>query len=184
MLKSIASRLPNTENLRLVYSLSALIAYAWMFLAFFYYVPGYIMFLDLWEILGLLSYSVAGALLESLLILFVPLLFALMIPQMRHDFISYGGMIVILWDMWIMLALTLLAVILDQYTLTWMIWLGLIILPVMLSAILIMRAPKFKNLLRGIADRASILLFIFLPASLIGFAIIGIRLIVNWRAGA
>jgi hypothetical protein len=167
---------PKREEIWQVYGLVAAIVYLWMLVAFFYHFPSYILFMSLWDIFGAFSYAAVGAFLESLFILCVLLGVGALFRPVRENFISYGGLIAILWDGWILLLSSLAALIFEGRPISWQIWLGVAILPGLLSVALIWRAPRFQRLLASLADRVIVLLVLFLPASGIGLLVILARL--------
>jgi hypothetical protein len=169
-------RIPNTEDLWLVFGMVAGIIYSIMLIAFFYTLPSYLVYLSMWDLLGVFAYLTVGALLESLCLTAALIAIGVLFQQVRASFVAYSGVLIVLWQAWAMLALTLLALMSERANLGWQVW-ALIVLPLLLlSALVFIRAPRFKKFFFAAADRVLILLFLFLPMSAIGLIVIVIRL--------
>lgn len=82
----------------LVFALCFTLVYAWSTLMFFNFLPGWILYLGAWSIVGIFAYSQIFALLESLVCLFVMLLLAFVLPSrlLRQRFAAKAAVLILL----------------------------------------------------------------------------------------
>lgn len=94
----LKNRLPTKHEGFLVFITAFVVIYVWSTLAFFNYLPGWMLFLDAWTIAGIFAYSQVFALFESLLVLLILLVIAAALPGrlFRDRFVAQGAAIVFL----------------------------------------------------------------------------------------
>lgn len=78
---AIFNRIPKREQIAAVYSVIVLVIYTWTMLAFLWRVSGWLFFLNISEILIVLSNTLAVNFLESLMVLIVPVALAVILPK-------------------------------------------------------------------------------------------------------
>ena len=179
----ISSRLPSRQQLVQVYAIIVLIIYSWTILWLFWKLPSWRIFLNTWEILGVLAFSLVSALVESLVVLCVPVILATFLPRswFADAFVSRGGS----------LAATALGYMMfldDRFKHemlypelpvgAW--WLALPLAAVVLVPYAAGRITRLRTAVESFADRATIFLYVMLPLS--GFAVLVI--VVRWLFAA
>lgn len=172
---SLRRYLPKIESLWLVYAAVLFVIYGWMLVSFFYYLPGYMLFMPVGDIIATLSYGLVGAFLESLLVFSLIVSPALLLRAYREDFVAYGTLTAFLWPFWMTLARIFLGVYFwMKFVDFWQITL-LVILPFLLSGVLLFRATKFQKVLNWLNDRFLVFLFVYWPLSAAGLFVIILR---------
>jgi hypothetical protein len=174
-------RLPAFNDILQVFALTAFLVYGRLLYVFAWKLPSWLKNLHGDEILSILSYSLANALLESLALTLLLSLLAFLLPArwFRDDFIVRGAWAATIWLVsWMiyfarMKSLGLeLGLTMADYVYPWiLVTLALAALAAFLSTRLrFMRAP-----VAWLADRTLIFLFLFIPASLLGAIVMLVR---------
>jgi hypothetical protein len=162
-----------------VYAIAVLIIYSWTILWFFWKLPTWRIILTPWEILGVLAFLLATNLAESLGVLCIPVVLALILPRgwFGDVFVARGASLM-------MTGLAYMMFLGDQLkyqgafpSLTLQPWLlslplGVIALMVYLSG----RIGWVRRIAESLADRATIFLYVMLPLSIISLFVILIGL--------
>ena len=177
---AIFKRFPPWRQLLPVYGVAVLLIYSWTDIWFFWKLPALISFLNIPEILSVYGYLLATNFLESLLILCVPLLMSLILPQRWfHDqFISRGAALVIILAGYFMLLAFQFQTIDGYPDLFLKIW--SVILAFGLISLIVVFAPRIhlvRKVIESLADRAIIFPYITIPLSLVAILAILIRLL-------
>ena len=174
----ILNRLPKLSQIAAVYAVIVLAIYIWTILWSFWKLPSWLFFLSIGEILTIYAYSFATNLLESLLILCLPLGLGAILPRkwFLDAFVSRGVIVVLS-------VLGYAAYILTQFN-SREDYPGNIIrlFPVVLLASLVLAffVGKVKFLSRAIdfiSEQATVFLFISIPLSLIALLVVLVRVI-------
>jgi len=175
---AIFNRLPKWPQIAAVYAVIVLIVYSWTILWFFWKFPSWLYFLSIGEVLTVFAYSMALNFFESLLVLCLPLGLGLLLPKKWFsDAFVTRSVIVIL------LILAYSAFILTQFQSREDYPGDLVrLIPLVFLAALILAffAGKAKFLDKAIgffAEQATILLYLYIPISIISILVVLGRLI-------
>jgi len=172
----LRDRLPPPREMLLVFGLCFTLVYGWSMLAFFNYLPGWMMYLNAWDILGLFAYNQVFALLESAAVFALLLLLSALLPValLRRRFLSLGS---------VMLVLAAAGAVFLHFWGQVPLWpsktlfLGLLAyLAAVGAAWLALR--RFEGLERAIEaalDRVVLLLYLYLPLAALGVALVVVR---------
>ncbi len=173
---SLLNRFPKREQIISVYAVGVTILYFWAALnAIKDFISNWSLYLDVYEMLGLFSYIMAGTFLESLLLIFVLLFISFILPQkVFADKFTLRGTI---------LTITFLCSIMYLYQLTltfgilenigkWSIFFASFTFMFMLLGELNQFVARIVEL---IADRCIVFLYIYPPISLISLIFIFVR---------
>jgi hypothetical protein len=164
-----------------VLGIIVLMTYSWTILWFLYRFPSWRIFLTAWEILGALAFSLAMALVESVVVLCIPVVLCLILPRpwFRDVFVARGASLAAALLGYLMFlneqlkhetsfpALPMPAV--------------LLVLPLAAVALIPYAAGRLNWLRRfteSSADRATIFLYIMPPLSAISIFVVIIRLLI------
>jgi len=174
-------RFPIFTDILQVYSFTAFFVYGRMLYVFAWKIPSFILNLILGEILSILAYALAIALLETTMIASVVTVIAAILPAkwLRAEFITRGVWLITVWFIsWIIyfsrvksLGFTL-GLEMANYVYPW-IYVTLTLAA--LAAFLSTRIRFMRTFATWFADRTQIFLFIFIPASLVGAIVMLIR---------
>jgi hypothetical protein len=170
----MSKRLPQFADLLPVFAVIATLFYGWSMVVFLWKLPGWMFFLNLGELAGILSYEFVTNLVESLFILFVLVLVCAILPPrfFRDVFVVRGSMaaLVMIASMMLFLHQSVSAgPAFDNKLSVWM--LVSLAIAVILSA-LATRLRWVGAVLAGLADRLIIFLFILMPLTALGLIIV------------
>lgn len=150
---------------------------SWTTLWFLHKVPSWQLFLGPWDILGILAYAQAFALLESAVMFLFVVLFCIIFPVRipAEGFIAQGSMLTLTNVFWI---LVLHGVGGDIPT-----WSTpkMLALPVLYAAsigtslALVRRSFRVEKLLEGFAERLVIMVYIYIPLGALGLIVVVAR---------
>jgi hypothetical protein len=172
---SILRRFPRWAQIIPVYAVIAFIVYAWTLLWFFWKLPSWLYFLSIGDILNALAYALAVNLTESLLALGAVLALAWALPGrwFRDLFVSRGAAL----SMGMLVYLMFLADRFKDKSAYPKLPLSAWTVPVALALIALLaygggRFALARKVLEAVAERATIFVYILLPASVLSLIVI------------
>jgi hypothetical protein len=173
---AIFKKIPNWPEIASVYAITVFIIYGWTVYWFVWKLNSWSYFLYAKEILAMGAYSVVVNLFESLILLSVPLVVAILLPKQwfSEHFISAGGLLnMLLGGFFIYFSSVSEATGSFSYTpLTQAVVFFIIAIGL---SILISRVRLVSGLIVSFADRAKIFLYLSLPVSVISVFVVIIR---------
>lgn len=146
-------------------------------LAFFDELPAWLLSLNAWDIAGILAYTQLFALLESAAVLLFLVLLALLLPArfFRDRFVAHSTLLVFLASIWAIAAQSD-STIIPRFSLdTLFLWLGLYLAFAGISYLVIRRSGRLEKGLGAFAERLTVLLYVYLPVTLLSAIIVIIR---------
>jgi hypothetical protein len=182
LLGTVKARLPENQQIILLYAAIVVPLYSWALYWFFDYVPSLIESMEFWESLIILAYVLATSLVESLLILGFMLFWAMLLPArfFREKFSIQGSLIV-----WAIFGLAYAAQKGIQTIYRWslreyaihmsIILLVFTLLVVFVPRFLVYRFKFIDKTLSAFVDRLTIFLYLYLPVSVVGLIVVIIR---------
>jgi hypothetical protein len=172
-------RFPDRNSLISGYSILALLLYSWTFLTFFWKIPSWLFYLTPGEIGVLFAYAMTTAMLESLFWLAWLALASFVLPAriLRNEFVARSGWFSLTFFVMLMIYL-IPALELQQNVRASISWVAIAFSAALLTTFFLGRLPIMSNLILALAERASVMLYIYLPLSLVCFLIVLIRLLV------
>lgn len=168
-------RLASLQDITLVFASCVVAIYSWSILIFFYRLPAWLLHLTVWDILNIAAYTFTLNLLESLVILCCLIILAAILPAdlLRNKFGTRGGTLVLI---------TAILLAIFQYSTDWYlilpgeVWLwSEVVLVALLISYLLYRYQQIEERLYFFLERLTIFLYIYVPLSLIGVAIVVFR---------
>lgn len=172
----LAGRLPTLQQAAAVYGVVVLLIYSWTLYWYFWKLPSWLYFLNLGELFTAYAYALVVNLLESFLLLAVPLLVCVILPSrwFRERFVTQATIFVLLLALALMKYLDIITS--TQALPPGLIWkAGLTLLGSFLIAFIVGRIAFLRKLLDEIAYRAVIFLYIFPPLSVASLIVVLIR---------
>lgn len=173
----IRERLPGKVDLAPVLASCVFLVFSWSMLWFFQQMPGWMAYLDSWDILGILAYIQAFALLESVLILLLVILVAIILPAkwFRNRFAAQGSMMVFMLTFWTVL-FQAIAFALPLWS-SGQLLLGLVLplVSIVVAGALVHRSEKAEKTIRALADRLTVFLYIYVPLGCLGLIVVVAR---------
>lgn len=169
-------RLPVKEDVKLAFSMAALLVFSWSLRGFFFNVPAYLLSYTVWDILAIAAYMLSFALLETLLVTGGMVLLAALLPQkiLKEGF-SYKAA-------WFFLAFGLVSVHI-QYTMSnqpktafllreLFAGLALWLLPALLTQFI----GAVRRVVLDLLDRLTIFSYLYVPLGMISLIVVVLRL--------
>jgi hypothetical protein len=178
-MKPILQRLPPRTSIVSVYAVTCFIVYSWTILIAFWKFPSWLYYLTVDEIMGINAYAFAVNLLESIFVLGILLFLCVILPAsfLKNDFTVRGTIILVclLGSAMLHLYVNRDGESLENFIATMQIWWAstLVVLAVLLGVS--MKVQRVRAVVANIADRLIILLYVFMPLSLISIIIIILR---------
>ncbi len=172
----LTSRLPTVQQLAAVYSVIVLIVYGWTIYWYLWKLPSWLYFMTLGEMLVAFSYAMVVNILESLLVLLLPVLLCFLLPRLwfREQFVARGAMLVIPSLVALMKYLTVITRLQALPPgLGWMT--ALVTIGIAFLVFLTGRIVFLRKVMEEIANRATIFLYIFMPISLVSILVVAAR---------
>ena len=155
--------------------------HSWATLTFLYQVTGWIVYLNVWDVIGTFAYTQAFAFLESLVVLLCVILLAVILPArvLRDRFVPLGGMLVLLNLAWA-IAVQYTGIIPFTRYVPWhskKFLLGAVAYLVSLGAsyVWVRRHERVQGAVSSFVERLTVLLYIYIPLSLASIVILIIR---------
>jgi hypothetical protein len=175
-MKFLQSRLPNRRDVGSAYGGVVFIVYSWALRGFFYQLSSLILYHALGDILPILSYMLALALLESLIVLISLLALAFVLPRswLIEGFGYKAFLAVIVAGA---AAVGLESYLTRQLTNTFYLYAGLVAsVAILLGLVLLIeRLPPIKRMLVGLLDRLSLFIYIYVPLGILSLLVVVIR---------
>ncbi|MFW6042503.1 MAG: hypothetical protein ACOC9C_02350 [Chloroflexota bacterium] len=170
-------RLVSRKEMWLLLAVAALPIYSWSIFFFLERFTGWLYYLTVWEIAGIFAYTQAFALVESLLVVAGVVLVALVLPRrlLRADLVPMGTAIILLSALWAIVAQYNDHILRELSLPMLLLWVGIYALSIVAAWFLLYRSRRAKQLMTRVAERVSILLYLYLPLSLLCLVIVLLR---------
>jgi hypothetical protein len=170
------SRFASLHDIVLVFAACAFPVYSWSIWYSLERLPSWLFYLDAWEIVGIFAYIEAFALVESVAIVLVLLLLAVIVPArlFRDKFVALSSAMITLAAVWTIATQNLL-VLRNIPQSAELILLGICLASFGLIYFAIYRHSQLQVLAKAFAERVSVLLYIYIPLSLISLLIVVLR---------
>jgi hypothetical protein len=159
-----------------VYALIVLLVYGWTILWFFWKLPSWLFFMSIGEILVVVAYAMAMNFLESLCVLFVPVLLGFLLPRkwFLDTFVARGAALVLLLLGYAMFLTTQLPSE-EGYPKDLLVLTVFAILGIGLLAYILGKIPIVCKILEALSDRTIVFLYLSIPISLISLLVVVFR---------
>ena len=148
----------------------------------FWTMPSWLNFLKVWNLLPIVAYVLAFALIESFFVLSALLLLAFLLPGklLRDKIIPQGSFIIFLLmiDTLLLHTFTKLAYKWSSREVliyAWLILAAAVISSLVISYYLIHRLTAFERFFTSIAERMNIFLYLYIPLGILGLMVVIIR---------
>lgn len=173
---AVFDRLPKQKDILPVYAVIVLMVYGWTIYKFNYYLPGWIFFLNIGEVLTVFAYSVTINLFESVVVLLGVITVNVLLPRkwFAEVFIARGTSLSVL-------VLGLMMYVANQfktkeyYPSEIIHWLPVILFLMGVFVYFLGRVRFLSNAIELFADRAIIFLYISIPVSVFSLIVVVIR---------
>ncbi len=173
---NFSRRFPSLKQLSSVYSVAVVIIYGWSIVRFFWRVPSFIYYSTVGEIGMIFSYLITVNLLESLLVVSVPVVLSLILPSkwFFERFVARGVLLVLL-GLGYMMYIGSHNNINEPFPYTLFRWSPLAFLLILIPVFFVDRINFLARFLEIVSDRLEVFLLISIPVSVISFVVVLIR---------
>lgn len=180
---SLRDRLPSRRDTFLLFTACTFPVHVWALLNLFRKAPAYVLRLGVREIVGVSAYTLAFALLESLILLLFLILLSAILPgkYFRDRFVPQGAILVFLISTWLIpmhyLRPILASLNIDPKQYLTLIFLWVISFVILLSALsyLIRRSSAIETVIFRFVDRLIVLAGLYLLLDVVSVFIIVVR---------
>ncbi len=173
---NLIKRIPKLEQIAPVYAVMVVMIYSWSLSRFFWRLPSWLYFSSVGEITVIFAYMMVVNLIESILVLLVPILMSIVLPQkwFYDRFVTRGTILVSLGLGYLMYFDNHL-----QYQVPFPLdlvyWTPAIAAAILALAFLIDRLGFLDRVLNELTNRFIVFLYISIPLSLISLLIVLFR---------
>jgi len=182
----IRRRLPDRREMLPVFGIFCFFCFSWSLYRLFWYIPSWLEYLSLWKVLIITCYVLAFALIESLAMTLLTILFLLVYPKKiinnRFVLIASGLSVVVSLAAFLLQRKISLVYRLEiwQILLYFLIILVLLVGGVFLICWVLDRQPKISRFGAELAERMTIFVYIYAPLGLIGLIVVILRNLVGF----
>jgi hypothetical protein len=175
---NLLKRFPTIGQVVPVYAVAVMVLYGWTILWFFWKVPGWLFHQTIGEVLVVLAYALFTNFLESLIVAGLPVLVAGILPRRwLADGFAARGMVLIVPVLGYMILLAYQFQDKSGYP-SWLLdWAPLAVLLSLLLVFAVARITVLRRAFEWFGDRATVFLYISIPASLVALVVVIIRVV-------
>jgi hypothetical protein len=178
--KWLDGRLPNRQKILGVYAVIVFLVYSWTLFTSFYKLPSWMFYLTIGQILSVYAYAFSVDLLESILalagVLFLDLTLFMALRNME-EFQSRS--ILVIFGVLISSVLRFIFFPdyedIEKFLSGELVWWAIALPLGLIVAVAASKSNWVKKILEGVAERATVFLYIYLPLSLVSLVIVIIR---------
>jgi hypothetical protein len=173
----LRNRFASTQNLTLVFSTCAFPIYVWSILHVLYQVPAWVMQLNTWDLIGLIAYTQAFALIETIVVFFMLVLLSAILPAwfLRDRFVAQASMIILLSSAWSIVLFYNTEIINRATRKTLVFWFAAYLASIGVFYVPIQRCKKLEALIRSIVERLQVLSFVYVTVGFLSVIIVILR---------
>ncbi|MBN1304427.1 MAG: hypothetical protein JXA13_08325 [Anaerolineales bacterium] len=178
MMKKLFGRFPARNEISMVFGVVVFAVYAWSIKMYFYEFPAFILMYGVWELFSIFAYMMTFALVESVLVTSLLVLLGFLLPAgwYREGFSYKGSLTIALaagFSIYLQKTLTM-----DfpsyRYLLTVVVTYLLVLTSMIYAA---SRFEHLRKLILFLADRISIILYLYLPINFISLLVVIFRIL-------
>lgn len=168
---------PSRRHLALAFAVCAFPVYTWSIYQFIEQVPGWLYYLSVWDVLNIFAYTQLFALAESALLLLGLTLIAALLPArlFRANFVAIGTALVVLTAGWAIAAQYNDGILRTLPMRLLAVWAVIYAVSILVFYALVQRYDRLSKALTGFAERLLVLLYVYVPVSLVSLGIVIMR---------
>jgi hypothetical protein len=172
----ILIKIPKLEDIAPVYAVIVMMIYSWTLSRFFWKLSSWILFASVGDLTVFFAYMVVVNLLESVLVLLVPILMSIILPQKWfYDQFKTKSISLVLLGLGYLIYLDKKLYADFPFPLALVRWIPVAGVAILLLVFLIDRVGFLRRVLDELANRLTIFLYISIPISVVSLLVILIR---------
>ena len=172
-------RFPSRRDVLLLFAACVFPIHIWSIINLLYELPAWMLRSDLWDVAGMVAYTLAFALFESICVLLVLLLICVVLPTRfpRDRVLALGSMVVFVTSAW---AIGIHYRIVDslapaQAQAGWLLWLAVYLAVMGIAGLFIYRDSRLRRWIESFVERLAVLSFLYVLVDFICVIILVLR---------
>lgn len=164
------NRLAPTQDLVLAFAACAFPVFVWSILNVLREVPAWVLRLNVWDLIGMLAYTQAFALVESIMIFLAFTVLSIVLPTriLRDKFVAQTGMVVVLSSVWGILAHHDQQIIGPDHLMQLAFWFVVYLVSVGAFYVLVDRNERLEKLVCSLINRLAVVSFVYVGVGFLG----------------
>jgi hypothetical protein len=161
-----------SQGLTQIFVYCAFPIHVWVLINMFRDVPSWLLYMRVWDLIGMVAYTLSMALFETLLVLLIAVLAGMVVP--RRWVVDRYIPLISLW----LLELSIMAIVFQHYIIRHLPKSQIVIafaLILAFSSLILLRFPKAGAIFRWVADKLVILSVIYIFFDLLGLLVVIVR---------
>jgi hypothetical protein len=176
---SITEKIPKLQDIAPVYAVIVMMIYPWTLTRYFWKLSGWILFASGGDLAAFFAYMVVVNLLESILILLVPLAMSIILPRkLFYDRFKTRSVALVLFGLGFLIYLNRNLRADAPFPMTLVQWIPMAGVAILLLVFLVDQVSFLRRVLDELANRLTIFLYISIPVSVIALLVVLIRNII------
>ena len=179
VLATFRQRFPSRRDVLLLFAACVFPIHIWSIINLLYELPAWMLRSDLWDVAGMVAYTLAFALFESMCVLLVLLLICFVLPRRfpRDRVLALGSMVVFVTSVW---AIGIHYRIVDslapaQAQAGWLLWLAVYLAVMGIAGLFIYRDSRLRRWIESFVERLAVLSFLYVLVDFICVIILVLR---------
>ena len=176
---SITEKIPKLQDIAPVYAVIVMMIYPWTLTRYFWKLSSWILFASVGDLAAYFAYMVVVNLLESILILLVPLAMSIVLPRKWfYDRFKTRSVALVLFGLGFLIYLNRNLHADAPFPLTLVRWIPMAGVAILVLVFLVDQVGFLRRVLDELASRLTIFLYISIPVSVIALLVVVIRNII------
>ena len=173
---SITEKIPKLQDIAPVYAVIVMMIYPWTLSRFFWKLSSWILFASVGDLTALFAYMVVVNLLESILVLLVPLVMSIILPhKWFYDRFKTRSISLVLFGLGFLVYLNRHLHADSPFPLTLVRGIPITAVGILILTFLVDQVSFLRRVLDELANRLTIFLYISIPVSVIALLVVLIR---------
>ena len=176
---SITEKIPKLQDIAPVYAVIVMMIYPWTLTRYFWKLSGWILFASGGDLAAFFAYMVVVNLLESILILLVPLSMSIILPRkLFYDRFKTRSVALVLFGLGFLIYLNRNLHADAPFPMTLVQWIPVAGVAILVLVFLVDQVGFLRRVLDELANRLTIFLYISIPVSVIALLVVLMRNII------
>lgn len=173
---SIIKKIPKLEEIAPVYAVIVMMIYPWTLTRFLWKLSSWILFASVGDLAALFAYMVVVNLVESILVLLVPLVMSIILPhRWFYDRFKTRSISLVLFGLGFLVYLNRNLHADSPFPLTLVRWIPMAAIAILGLVFLVDQVGFLRKVLEEVANRLTVFLYISIPISAIALLVILVR---------
>ena len=173
---SITEKIPKLQDIAPVYAVIVMMIYPWTLTRYFWKLSGWILFASGRDLAAFFAYMVVVNLLESILILLVPLAMSIILPRkLFYDRFKTRSVALVLFGLGFLIYLNRNLHADAPFPMTLVQWIPVASVAILVLVFLVDQVGFLRRVLDELANRLTIFLYISIPVSVIALLVVLVR---------